>query len=481
MKRKIIYGSFELESNSLTAVLTSKKDFSISVGTDGSGRTVAENYMKENGCEIIHTVHASAVPSGKVIREDFDSILGEILARIPDSDIDGVLLRLHGAMDVEGIGSGDLAIAKAVRERIGPACPIAISFDLHADVDPEIAKYANIICGYRTAPHIDIEDTHLRAAKLLIDCIDRRYLPKPLIVKVPIIADGDSMTTDVYPGNEIIRTLLELESRVDMLSLSIFLGNPWVDAACAGGAVVAIPELDREDEAAKAALELAQTFWRVRGEFKFRAPTAFLDEGIDWALSKTDGPVFLSDSGDNVSGGGSGDNAAVLDAFLKRDANGVLIGGIADAGVVAECKNLKPGDKFTCRIGGTLDPKSKSVEAEAVFKRNGVVYSWPGRAPIESALISIDGVDVLVNRERTPIVYASTFARFGIDLEKYRIVVVKLGYLWPELCDIAKDFMMLLTKGSTCEIMTDCEFHIVPRPIYPLDRDMQWIPTIASE
>ena len=480
MKRKIVYGSFEHESNSLTAVPTIRKDFSISIGCDNGRRPTAENYMKENGCEVIHTLHATAVPSGKVLRADFDSMLNDILTRIPDGDIDGVLFRLHGAMDVEGIGSGDLAVAKAIREKIGPDRPLALSFDLHADVDPEIAKYANIICGYRTAPHIDIEDTHLRAAKLLIECIDRKYLPKPLIVKVPIIADGDSMTTDVYPGNEIIKTLFELESRNKMLSLNIFLGNPWVDAACAGGAVVAIPEIGHEDEAAKAALELAAMFWSVRDKFKFRAPTAYLEEGIDWALSKTDKPVFLSDSGDNVTGGGSGDNAEVLGAFLKRGASGVLIAGIADAGVVEACRNLKPGDKFRCKIGGTLDPKSKSLEAEAVFKHNGAVYNWPGSVPIESVLISIDGVDVIVNKDRTPIVYASTFTGFGIDVEKYRIVVVKLGYLWPELCEISKDFLMLLTNGSTCEVMADCDFHIVPRPIYPLDKDMVWTPKIAE-
>lgn len=480
MKRKIVYGSFELESNSLTAVLTARRDFTLSIGSDSSGRTVAEEYLQANDCEVIHTVHAEAVPGGRVIREDFDSILSDMLAEFPDKDIDGVLLRLHGAMDVVGVGSGDLAIAKAVREKIGPDVPLALSFDLHADVDPSIAAYANIICGYRTAPHTDIEDTHMRAAKLLISCIERKYLPKPLIVKVPIIADGDSMTTDVYPGNELIEKLRELERSTDMLCLNIFLGNPWVDATCAGGAVVAIPELGREEEAAQAALTLAEAFWRVRGDFKFRAPTASVDEGIDWALAQSVRPVFLSDSGDNVSGGGSGDNADVLVRFLKRGATQVLIAGIADAAVVEACKDLREGDAMACTIGGRLDPASTAVTANAVFKRRGVVYSWPGNQPIESVLLSIDGVDVIVNEERTPIVTTAVFEEFGLYPADYRVIVVKLGYLWPELYDTAKDFLMLLTKGSTCEVMTDCDFHIVPRPIYPLDRDMQWTPTIAS-
>ncbi len=424
MKRKIVYGSFELESNSLTAVLSARKDFSLSFNGDNSGRTMAENYMTAHDCEVIHTVHATAVPGGSVIREDFDSILGDILAKISDEGVDGVLLRLHGAMDVVGIGSGDLAIAKAVREKIGPNVPLALSFDLHADVDPRIAAYANIICGYRTAPHTDIEETHLKAAKLLIDCIDRNYLPKPLIVKVPIIADGDSMTTDVYPGDQLIKTLWDIEGKTDMLCLNIFLGNPWVDATCAGGAVVAIPELGKEAEASEAALALAEAFWRVRGDFKFRAPTASLEDGIDWALAQSVRPVFLSDSGDNVSGGGSGDNALVLDSFLKRDASEVLIAGIADKGVVDACKSLQPGDSISCSIGGTLDPASTAVAVDAIFKGRGVVYSWPGNLPIPSVLLSVGGVDVIVNAERTPIVTAAFFDEFGIRPADYRVVVV---------------------------------------------------------
>ncbi|MBR5542499.1 MAG: M81 family metallopeptidase [Oscillospiraceae bacterium] len=480
MKKKIVYGSFELESNSLTAVLTSRKDFSVSVGRDDTGRNLAYDYMTAHGCEVVHTLHAEAVPGGSVIREDFESILNDLLNAFPEGKIDGVFLRLHGAMDVVGTGSGDLAIAKAVREKIGPDVPFAVSFDLHADVDPRIAKYVNIICGYRTAPHIDIEETHLRAAKLLISCIEHKYLPKPIIVKVPIIADGDSMTTDIYPGNELIGKLLELEEESDMLCLNIFLGNPWVDALCAGGAIVAIPAPGRGAEAEKAACELAAEFWRVRGDFKFRATTAYPDEGIDWALSQPVSPVFLSDSGDNVSGGGSGDNAEVLAKFIERGAKKVLIAGIADAEVIASCRGLNKGDTLECTIGGKLDPASTAVTVSAVFKARGRLHMWPGNVATESVLLGIDGIDVLLSTERIFIRDTVFFDEFGIKPEDYRVIVVKIGYLWPELYDVAKDFMMLLTKGSTCEIMTDCDFHNVPRPIYPLDRDMQWVPEIAK-
>ena len=44
-------------------------------------------------------------------------------------------------------------------------------FDLHGNVTDEIINNINIFTAYRTAPHIDIESTYHRAAKLLTDAL----------------------------------------------------------------------------------------------------------------------------------------------------------------------------------------------------------------------------------------------------------------------------------------------------------------------
>ena len=271
MANRIAVASFQIESNSLTAIKTSRKQFSISMGDEMLGRIDVTDYLKENGCTIIPTVYANAVPGGPVIREEFESIMQDILDAMPGpGEVDGVWLFLHGAMDVEGLGSGDLEITRRVREKVGDV-PIAIAFDMHADIDPEITKYANIICGFRTAPHEDIERTELHAAELLLKCIDNKWMPRPVAVKVPIIASGDSMTTDVYPGRELVDELWKMEKSDESLCISLFLGNPWVDALCAGGAVVVTPYPGREEAARKQALALAESFWKVRGEFQVQS------------------------------------------------------------------------------------------------------------------------------------------------------------------------------------------------------------------
>lgn len=481
MKKRILVGSFEIESNSLTAVVTKRENFDITVGYDGSNRVEIFDYLEEQDCDVVQTLFASAVPGGRVVRAEFEGILADLLAQFPaNGTYDGVFLFLHGAMDVEEIGSGDCAIAKAVREKIGPDVPLAIAFDLHADIDPHIANYANIITGYRTAPHVDIQRTQLQACELLLKCIEMKYLPLPLVVKVPIIADGDSMTTDVYPGTELIAKLWDLEKNNDIMCLNIFLGNPWVDSECAGGAVVAIPNPGKEDVAAACAINLAQAFWDVRGKFEFRGKHLGLEESIEWAISQPEGPVFLSDTGDNVSGGGSGDNALLLKEFLDRGIKDTLFVGICDADVVAACRDLQEGDFFDCSIGKTLDPASTKVEVHAQFLRKGIAIRWPGDGETEAVVIRVNGNDVLITANRTCITSKKTFYNFGLNFDDYKIIILKLGYLWPEFYDVAKDYLMVFTKGSTCEVVEECEFHVLPRPIYPLDKDMEWTPKLWS-
>lgn len=480
MNKRIVVGSFEIESNSLTAIVTTRENFRISAGYDGSGRVCVFDYLERNGCEVVKTQFAAAVPGGSLVRSEFESILADMLALFPEKgSFDGVFLFLHGAMDVQEIGSGDCAIAKAVREKIGQDVPFAIAFDLHADIDPEIANYVNVVTGFRTAPHVDIPRAQIHACELLLKCIDLKYLPKPLVVKVPIIADGDSMTTDVYPGNELIDKLWDLEKNHDIMSLNIFLGNPWVDSLCAGGAVVAVPSPGKEDVAAACAIELAQAFWDVRGKFQFRGKHLGVEDAIKWAREQTQSPIFLGDTGDNISGGGSGDNAALISAFIKNGLTDTLFMGIADGEVFRACKQLQEGDELTCTLGGTLDPASTRISVRARYVKSGEAYRHPGKLFSPAVLLRCDGVDIIVTEERIPITSAKTFESFGIDPNNYKRIVLKLGYLWPEFYEIAKDYMMVFTKGSTCEEVENCDFKVIPRPVYPLDKNMEWKPVIA--
>ncbi|HCS76140.1 MAG TPA: microcystin degradation protein MlrC, partial [Clostridiales bacterium] len=51
-----------------------------------------------------------------------------ILKQIPQNEkIDGVCLYLHGAMNVENMGSGEGPLVSEIRNKVGPKIPIAVT------------------------------------------------------------------------------------------------------------------------------------------------------------------------------------------------------------------------------------------------------------------------------------------------------------------------------------------------------------------
>ena len=61
-----------------------------------------------------------------------------------------------------------------------------------------------------------------------------------------------------------------------------------------------------------------------------------------------------------------------------------------------------------------------------------------------------------------------------IDPLEHKAVVVKLGYLFPELRDSAPRAIMALSPGFTDLRLEVLPYQRVQRPIFPLDRGMEW-------
>jgi microcystin degradation protein MlrC len=63
---------------------------------------------------------------------------------------------------------------------------------------------------------------------------------------------------------------------------------------------------------------LAQSFWDVRNEFEFIAPTTSLEESLDMAIESDAQPFIISDMGDNPTAGGAGDVTWTIRQILDR-------------------------------------------------------------------------------------------------------------------------------------------------------------------
>ncbi|NED81369.1 microcystin degradation protein MlrC, partial [Streptomyces sp. SID11233] len=60
----------------------------------------------------------------------------------------------------------------------------------------------------------------------------------------------------------------------------------------------------------------------------------------------------------------------------------------------------------------------------------------------------------------------------SLDPRSADIVIVKIGYLEPELFDMSNGWKMALTPGGVDQDLVRLGHHRISRPMFPFDRDM---------
>lgn len=474
----IVVGSIQQETNTFSFQSATIADFDISRGEAMLSRIAVTDYFRSESIEIVPTLYANNVPSGRLALSSFQLLLEDMIERFPTGrKIDGVWLYCHGAMEVENIGSGDVAILSAVRAKVGLDVPIALALDFHANNSTDIAKYANIVCGYKTAPHSDITQTQLRAAKHLVWCIRNSTMPQVAIVQVPLMLTGDMVITAAEPMRSIIKETEHLEEEEGILTASVFNGQPWVDAVNTGtSALVVAKSHNYMEKAREHASRLAKMLWEARKKYSFQVEAMEPEAAIEAALQQENGPVFISDSGDNTTAGAPGNNAYLLNRLMDAPLDGVLLAGLTDPDAVATCKGMISGQSIEISLGGTLDRNAEQAHVQAVFKHKCSVLGWGGEDAGVAVVLSVPGMDMIITARRCAFISPEIIESAGVRLEDYRVIVVKLGYLYPLLDVIAKNAYLALTPGVSCEAIERLAFTNIRRPMYPMDTDFNWSP-----
>jgi microcystin degradation protein MlrC len=194
-------------------------------------------------------------------------------------------------------------------------------------------------------------------------------------------------------------------------------------------------------------------------------PAAPLAETVARALSCRTRPVILADSGDNPTGGGVGDRADVLAALIAAGADDVIVAGIADAPATQTAHKAGRGAILSFDIGGTLDPSSRPVAVRAE------VLALSGAGNDRQAVLGIGGIRLVVTERRRPFHALADFIDLGLDPRMARLVVVKSGYLSPELAPLANPGLMALTDGAVPQDVAALPNLRRARPCFPFDPD----------
>jgi microcystin degradation protein MlrC len=467
---RIAVGGLHTECSTYSPVLMAIEDFRVLRGADLIDGEYF-GFLKADGIDHLPLLHARAVPGGPVSRLAYHALKDEFLERLTAAlPLDGLYLAMHGAVNVEGMDDAEGDGISAARAVVGEDCSIAASYDLHGNVSQRIIDQLDIFAAYRTAPHIDVRDTMVRAWSMLVDALRSGHRPGVAWAPVPVLLPGECTSTEDEPAKGLYRTLPAFDARAGVLDANLMVGYVWADEPRATACAV-VTGVDKA-AAAKAAEEIALSYWQAREAFGFGPVTGPLNDMLDIAENARTSPVILADSADNPTGGGVGDRADVLKALIERHFEGVLLGGITDRPAVEACFKTGVGEKLSLAIGGSLDPASAAVRVEAEV----LALDDPGTAAERQAVVKTGGITIILAALRRPYHNIEDFTRLGLDPKSVRLLVVKSGYLSPELAPIANPNLMALTEGVVNQDIEGLTSKRRMRPAFPFDRDFEYQP-----
>lgn len=469
---RIAVAGLHTECSTYNPVLAREADFRVLRGP-AMLRDAYFDFLTHFPAEFITILHARAIAGGPVERGIYETWKAEILNGIKAAlPLDGVYLAMHGAMFVEGMFDAEGDFIGAVRDVVGPDVLIAASYDLHGNVSQAIVDSLDIFSTYRTAPHIDVPDTMRRAVTMLVRALRSGQRPVVAWAPVPVLLPGERTSTQDEPARSFYTQLQAVEDPTGIWDASFQVGYVWADEPRATACAV----ITGTDRAAmtEAARHLAQDYWNIRDQFVFGTKTGSIEDCVNWAMTAGTSPAVLAESGDNPTGGGVGDRAEVLAELIARDAQGVVFAGIADRPATDAAYAAGVGKTVTLSIGATLDLSSRPVFAEAEV----VFLLETDEARLREAVVRIGGIDLVLTARRRPFHNIPDFTRLGLDPRTARIVVVKSGYLSPDLGPIANPSLMALSPGVVDQFVERLERKHKSVPQYPFDKDFAWSPEV---
>lgn len=462
---EILVGGIGQETNMFSKRPVTYSDFSKNRGEEIRAHTPSVALFEAEGYHVTLNLHAWTIPSGALTKEEYFKFIDEFFAGLQEvKKLDGIYLILHGAMYVEDLGSGEEYLLRKLRQVYGTEIPIAASFDFHGNMKKEMLDQLNFATAYRTAPHIDELETRTKAIKALIRCVKENVRPNVRMIKLPIMLAGEKMITSDYPCNEIIPRLEAYIDGENIWDVSLVCGFAWADHDYMTMSIMV--SYVNESEKVAQILDEAEHVWNLRDSFRYSVEAYAPDESVEKSKNSTQWPLFISDSGDNITAGSAGDSALMLDYVIKSQVPGALVMGIADAPLCSLCHERQIGDIVSAAVGGTLDEDSTTINITGQILDQGF-YGTEGN--IWYVLLDIDGVHALFFSKRYAVTCPEDFEKAKIRIEDYRVIVIKLGYLYPELEPISRRSILALTPGNAYQKIEDiCYQHA--SEFYPKDQ-----------
>jgi microcystin degradation protein MlrC len=486
---RVAIAGIAIESSTFSPALTHEPAFHAKTDEDVYSfyPFLSSDSLTRKRAAWIPTLKCHALPGGTVTAETYESLMKQTLDRLEkNGPYDGLFLDIHGAMSVVGLDDPEGDMILRIRDVVGYETIISTCMDLHGNVSPRLAENSDLITCYRMAPHEDAMESKKRAVTNLLDRLEN-HNSKPKFkawIPIPILLPGEKTSTRIDPAKGLYAKINPATKQEGVIDAAIWMGYPWADEPRNHAVVMAVG--DNQQQVQEIAEELANTFWQARKDFEFVAPTATLDESLALALASTEPPFIISDMGDNPTAGGAGDVTWTLQELLNRpefqstDGPSVIYASIPGPEFVKAAIEAGIGNQVSALAGAAIDNRY----APPLLLSGKVLAIEHGDQHAETeVVVQIGSIQVIVTKKRKPYHKEVDFTRLGLNPRTTNIIVVKIGYLVPELYDMRKGWIMALTPGGVDQDLERLDYQRIQRPIYPLDKEMadpdlsvRWVP-----
>lgn len=432
-----------------------------------------------------------ALPGGIVTRDAFETLSKEIVERlqviVSENKVDGLWFDIHGAMCVQELDDVEAELLRRVRAVIGPDVIVSASMDLHGNVSRELAHMCDLITCYRMAPHEDTMDTKERACRNLVNVLKGKEpgrRPLKAWIPVPILLPGEQTSTRDEPAKHIYAAVPEVEAVDGVLDAAIWVGYAWADEPRNRAAIVVTGWDERA--VSQGAEKLARLFWDARADFRFVAPTGSFAECLDAAVKSPpeERPYFISDSGDNPTAGGSGDMTWGLTKLLERpefkspdSGYTVIYASVPGPKAIETAVAAGIDAVVTVTAGADVD----NLHAPPLTMTGRVHSIKHGDRDAETEVVlQVGSVYAILTKLRKPYHKEKDFTDLNLLPRSADIVIVKIGYLEPQLYDMAKGWMLGLTPGGVDQDLKRLGHHRIRRPMWPFDEKFEKMPDLKT-
>ncbi|MDH5537781.1 MAG: M81 family metallopeptidase [Rhizobacter sp.] len=407
------------------------------------------------GWQVHEGLATFAQPSGITVRAVYESLRDELLDNLRAAmPVDVVLLSLHGAMVADGYDDCEGDLLGRVREIVGPDAVIGGELDPHCHLTEAMLGAANHLVMFKEYPHID---SALRAEEVFaiaVDALGKRVKPVMAMFDCRMLG---VFRTPVEPMKGFVARMQSFEGRDGILSVSLGHSFPWADVADVGARMLVVADNDPQAAAALAE-KLGMELFAMREQTLTKLITP--DQLVEHVLAAPPGkPIVAADTADNAGGGSPSDATFILQTLLDRkaaSAGPVLLGLLWDPMAFAIAEEAGVGAALMLRLGGKSgpisgDPIDLQVTVRQLAYDGTQSFGKSAKASTGNLawLQTEQGIDIVVNTNRTQLFDPDAFDKLGLDCGAYRLIVVKsTQHFYAGFAPIASEVLYVTAPGG---------------------------------